>query len=110
MGLIWLLLLAVTLAGMWKVFEKAGRQGWEAIVPLYNLYVLTVIVRQPWWLLLLLLIPIVGFLVAAFLCYKLSESFNQGIGFTIGLVLLPFVFYPLLGFGDSQYSAPNATN
>jgi hypothetical protein len=52
----------------------------------------------------------VGFLVAAFLCYKLSESFNQGIGFTIGLVLLPFVFYPLLGFGESQYSAPNAAN
>lgn len=108
MGLIWLLLLAVTLAGMWKVFEKAGRQGWEAIVPIYNLYVLTVIVGQPWWLLVLLFIPIVNFLVAAFLCYKLAERFGQGVPFAAGIFLLPFVFYPLLGFGEAEYTAPAA--
>lgn len=108
MGLIWLLVLAATLAGMWKVFEKAGRQGWEAIVPIYNLYVLTVIVGKPWWWIILLFVPIVGLIVAIFLTHKLSESFGQSVGFTIGLILLPFVFYPLLGFGDSRYQAPQA--
>ncbi|HEY3326460.1 MAG TPA: DUF5684 domain-containing protein [Novimethylophilus sp.] len=108
MGLIWLLVLAAVLAGMWKVFEKAGRQGWEAIVPIYNLYVLTLIVGQPWWLVILSLIPIVGILVMAFLAFKLAERFGQGIPFAIGMIFLPFVFYPLLGFGDAQYSPPAA--
>lgn len=110
MGLIWLLVLAATLAGMWKVFEKAGRQGWEAIVPIYNLYVLTVIVGQPWWLLILLLIPIVNLLTAAFLCYKLAERFGQEIPYAVGLFLLPFVFYPLLGFGEAKYTAPTSAS
>jgi hypothetical protein len=106
MGLIGFLLCVAILAGMWKIFEKAGRQGWEAIVPIYNIYVLTIIVGQPWWLLILCLIPLVNLLVFIFLAFKLAERFGQEVPFTIGLVLLPFVFYPLLGFGDAQYTPP----
>ena len=106
MNFIWLLVVVVMLAGMWKVFEKAGRQGWEAIVPIYNIYVLTIVVGQPWWLLILCLIPLVNVLVFIFLAFKLAERFGQGVPFTIGMVLLPFVFYPLLGFGDAQYTPP----
>lgn len=110
MELIWVLLLVAVLVGMWKVFEKAGRQGWEAIVPIYNLYVLTIIVGQPWWLVILCFIPIVGIFAIAFLSYKLAERFGQSIAFTVGMVLVPFVFYPLLGFGEAKYTAPASTN
>lgn len=108
MGFIWLLVVVAMLAGMWKVFEKAGRKGWEAIVPIYNIYVLTIIVGQPWWLLILCFIPLVNLFVGAFLAFKLAERFDQGIPFTVGLILLPFVFYPLLGFGEAQYTPPQA--
>ena len=110
MGLIGLILIVAILAGCWKVFEKAGRQGWEAIVPIYNLYVLTLITGQPWWLVILFFIPLVNLLVAAYLAFKLAERFEQGIPFTVGMILLPFVFYPVLGFGDAKYTPPPASS
>ena len=89
---------------------KAGREGWEAIVPLYNVYVLTLIAGQPWWLVILCLIPIVNIVAMGFLCWKLAECVGQSWPFAIGLVVLPFVFYPLLGFGAARYTPPTITN
>ncbi len=49
--IIYLAIIALMLAGMWKVFEKAGKPGWAAIIPIYNLIVLLDIVGKPiWWL------------------------------------------------------------
>jgi hypothetical protein len=45
----------------------------------------------------------------AFLYLKLSKRFGQPWPFALGLLLLPFVFFPLLGFGDSAYRLPNGT-
>ena len=100
------LLVVAALAGAWQVFVKAGREGWEAIVPLYNIYALTLITGQPWWLPVLCLIPLVNLFAIGFLCWKLAERFGQGWPFAIGLVLLPFVFYPVLGFGEAKYTPP----
>jgi hypothetical protein len=36
----------------------------------------------------------------------LSKSFGQNEGFTVGLLLLPFIFFPLLGFGNYAYLGP----
>lgn len=93
-----------TLAGMWQVYVKAGRDGWEAIIPIYNLYVLTVITGQQWWLVILCLIPVVNIVAFGFLCWKLTERFGLNWPFAVGLFLLPFVFYPLLGFGEARYT------
>ena len=38
---------------------------------------------------------------------ELAKKFGQGVGFAIGLILLPFIFFPILGFGSAQYN-PNA--
>jgi hypothetical protein len=100
-------LIAVALAGAWNVFAKAGRPGWEAIVPLYNVYVLTVITAQPWWVFVLCLIPFVNLLAMGFLYLKLAERFGQTWPYAVGLLFLPFVFFPLLGFGQARYSAPS---
>jgi hypothetical protein len=106
-----LLSLAITvavIAGFWKVFTKAGRQGWKAIIPLYNAYVLLKIVGRPGWWLILYLIPVVNFIIFIVVNNDLSKSFGKGTGFTIGLTFLPFIFGPILGFGSAQYVGPSA--
>ena len=102
-----LAVLAVVVAGMWKVFEKAGQPGWAAIIPIYNVYVLTQIAGRDIVWFILALIPIVNIVAAIVISIDLARKFGQGTGFGIGLALFPFIFYPILGFGSAQYN-PNA--
>ena len=94
------------IASMWKVFEKAGQPGWAAIVPIYNLYIMTKIGGKPGWWVLLMLIPIVNYVIIVWLYNMISKSFGKDEGFTAGLVLLGIVFWPILGFGDAKYQGP----
>ncbi len=70
---------------MWKIFEKAGKPGW--------------------WL-ILLLIPLVNIVFAIWLNNMISKSFGKDVGFTVGLVLLGFIFLPILAFGSAKYLGP----
>ena len=109
--LFWIFYLAFTiliLAAWWKIFTKAGQPGWACIIPIYNLYVWCKIVGRPWWWLLLMLIPFVNFIIAIILLIDLAKSFGKGVGFGIGLLLLPVIFFPILGFGSAQYQGPTA--
>ena len=90
----------------WVVYTKAGKPGWACIVPFYNYIVLLDIVGKPWWWLLLMFIPGVNIVLAIIVIHGLSKSFGQGGAFTAGLVLLPLIFYPLLAFGNYQYTPP----
>jgi hypothetical protein len=111
-----LAVIVVIVAGMWKVFTKAGKPGWAAIVPIYNIYILIEIVGRPtWWLALLLLafIPFIGSIallgVLFVLYWDVAKSFGKDIGFAIGLTLLGPIFWPILGFGSAQYIGPMAS-
>lgn len=106
--LLYLALIVLAIAGMWKTFEKAGKPGWAAIVPIYNIVILVEIVGKPMWWIALLFVPCVNFVASVWLTNLLSKSFGKSEGFTIGLLLLPFVFYPMLGFGDAKYEGPSA--
>lgn len=96
----------VPIAGMWKVFTKAGKPGWAAIVPVYNVIVLLQIVGRPVIWIVGFLIPVVNFIVAVLVSIDLAKSFGKGAGYGIGIVFVPFVFLPLLGFGGAQYYGP----
>ena len=119
LGIIWLftiVLIVIVIAGMWKVFTKAGKPGWAAIIPIYNIYILLEIVGRPtWWLAFLLLpfIPFIGglaLIVVMFIIYwDTAKSFGKDVGYAIGLTLLSFVFWPMLGFGSAQYLGPMAS-
>lgn len=103
-----LAILGVVFAGIWKTFVKAGQPGWAAIVPIYNLYVLTQIVGRPAWWIVLFFIPIVSIVAAFILAIDMAKSFGKGTGFGIGLALLGPIFYPILGFGSATYVGPAA--
>ncbi len=98
-----LALAALLIAATWKIFEKAGKPGWAAIVPIYNLVVWTEIIRKPGYWVLLMLIPYVGLIWTIWATNLLVKSFGKDEGFTVGCIFLPYVFYPILGFGDAQY-------
>lgn len=105
---IYLILLVLTYVGLWKIFEKAGKPGWAAIIPIYNAIVLIEIVGKPTIWILWLIIPCTSPIFGIWLVNLLSKSFGKTEGYTVGIVLLPFVFIPLLGFGDAKYLGPSA--
>ena len=93
----------------WRIFEKAGKSGWAAIIPIYNTIILLEIVGKPWWWLLLFLIPVVNIIFAVWMTNLLSLSFGKGVGFTLGLIFLSFIFYPILAFSNVVYIGPGGT-
>lgn len=101
--LVMLAFVAVSIAGVWMTFEKAGEPGWAAIIPIFNFYIMIKISGNEWWWLLLIFVPIVGFFVPIKILIDLAEKFNKGILFGIGLWLLGPIFFLILGFGDARY-------
>lgn len=100
-GVIALVGLAITVFAIicnWKIFEKAGRKGWEAIIPVYNMYVMTQIAGLQSWYIILLILPFVNFVASVYLVYKFVKSFGQGIGFCIGYIFLPIIFVAIMAF------------
>ena len=93
----------IVIGGTWKVFTKAKRPGWAALIPIYNTYILLKIVNKPWWWLLLMLIPIVNFIVLIIVMHRLSKVFGFGVGMTLLLLFFPYIGFPVLGFGSSTY-------
>lgn len=101
--MIFQLIIAVLLvASMWKIFTKAGEDGWKCLIPIYSTIVLLKIVGRPWWWLFLFILIIPIFIVVN----DLSKSFGKGIGYTIGLIFLWIIFIPMLAFGDAKYVGP----
>lgn len=110
-GLTILVVLVFIIAG-WRLFSKAGKPGWAIVVPFYNLYIYTQIIKRPgWWILLYfsIAIPTVGALGLVFLSIidqlRLAKVFGRSAGFGVGLILLGWVFFPILAFSESQYDA-----
>lgn len=105
-GLIWLAVLVLMLVSCWKIFTKAGQPGWASLIPIYNAYVFLKIAGKPGWWLLLLFIPIANLVIMILALAGLSATFGKGAGFTVGLLFLPIIFYPILAFSDAQYTPP----
>ncbi len=97
----------IMIAGMWKIFTKAGQPGWAAIVPIYNTYLLTQIVGRPILWFILTFVPCANIVALWFITQDLAKSFGKSSGFGMGLFFLGPIFFPMLGFSDAQYSGPS---
>ncbi len=98
-----LVLSIITAIGQWKVFKKAGRSGWAAFIPIYNVVALFEITGKSVWWVTLLFVPIVGQVVAVWVMIALAKRFGKGAAFGVGLGLLGMIFFPILGFSDAKY-------
>lgn len=131
-GIIILIALAVsvcTIIGQWKAFKKAGKGGWEALIPIYNQVVLCQITGvNPWWVLVIYaggfvlgflsgLIPFIGFIFTladyALMIYffvvlyvSAARSFGKSDGYAAGLYFLAPIFWLLVGGKNTQYVGP----
>jgi hypothetical protein len=90
--------------GWLRVFPKAGRPRWAALIPFYNVYVLVVgVARLSVLWFVLVFVPVVQIIAAILVNLEVARRFGKSEAFGLGLALLGFVFYPLLGFGSDQY-------
>ncbi len=98
---IWVLIVV----GMWLTFLKAGRRGWAAIIPFYNIYTLCKVAGKPGWWWILYIIPIVNIVIGIIVALGVARNFGKGGAFGFFLLFwpLPFIGYPILGFGSDQY-------
>lgn len=95
----------------WKVYEKAGRKGWESIVPFYNMYVLVEIAGLQWWYFVLFFIPYVSIFAIFKVNIEIAHKFNKSTGFGIGLSLLNIIFMSILAFSkDATYTLDSNNN
>jgi hypothetical protein len=104
--LVFLAIILFEIIAVWRVFAKAGRGGWECLIPIWSAYALLKIAGKPGWWLILLLIPLVNLVIGIIASISLAKTFGKGTGFGLGLVFLGVIFFPILGFGDAKYVKP----
>jgi len=90
------------------IFAKAGLPWWGCLVPIYNIYLILKVASKPGWWLVLAFIPFVNFVFIFMLWFaqiSIAKNFGKGVGFGLGLMFLPIIFYPVLAFGSARYQA-----
>ena len=107
---IFIVLLAITfsiflLICRWRICKKAGKEGWESLIPIYNIIILLEIVKKPTWWIFLLLIPIYNIYIILIINIRLAKFFGKGDLFGVLLTFFNFIFEPILAFGDANYDS-----
>lgn len=92
------ILTLISLYGLYLLFRKAGKQGWEAIVPFYREYILAQLTGRPTWWVFLLIVPIVNIFIFYGLYLDFIKSFGKRRFWeNAAAVLVPFIVLPLWG-------------
>jgi Family of unknown function (DUF5684) len=103
-SVIGLVVALVGVVGLWRVFAKAGRPGWGAIIPIYNVYLLVKVAGRPGWWVLLYLVPVVNIVIHAIVAMDVARNFGKSKTFGIvGLWLFSVIGFVILGFSDARY-------
>lgn len=117
-AIVFIALLVFYVIGLWKLFKKAGKGGWEAIIPYYSTWVLVEIVGLQWWWFVIALVPtilnvlgmqslaflgnIAGIVANVCIYYNLSKKFNKSTGWVVLSVFFGFITIPLLGYSKNE--------
>jgi len=103
-SVIGLIVAVIAIIALWRVFSKAGRPGWAAIIPIYNIYTLVKVSGNSGWFTLLYFIPIVNIIIAVIVALGVAKNFGKsGVFGVVGLFLFSVIGYLILGFGSAQY-------
>ena len=106
--IIMMALCVLVYVSLWKVFVKAGKPGWAALIPIYNFWVLYEISfnNNIMWFIFLFIpgLNIVSFIASLI---ALCKVFNKGVGFIILTILLSGLTVPVLAFGKAEYCPEN---
>jgi len=104
-----IIIILVFPALLYKVFEDAGKQSWQALMPVYNYYVWIQIIDKKWWWFALMFVPFINMfmimlmIVETVKCYGKNDLGNQALA-----VLFPFAYLPWIGFSaDQKYTVPS---
>ena len=105
---IWLLIFSLVALFMivanWRLYKKAGKEGWTSIIPIYNLIVKFEFLDIPLWFIILAFIPAANIAVIVITSLSMAKKFDKDMGFAVGLMILPVVFVPILAFGNAEYN------
>jgi hypothetical protein len=108
-GIVGAVLGLILLIAIWKIFTKAGRPGWHAIIPILNTYQLIKIGSQPGWFVILMFIPVVNLIIYIITALGIAKNFAKSGAFGLfGLVVFSFIGFPVLGFGSSKFVGAQA--
>ena len=102
-----LLLAAFYVYCAWKIFEKAGKPGWAALIPIFNTLIQLEIVQRPLWWVFLMFVPGVNLIITVIIIFDLAKVFGKDNGFAFGLLFLAPVFVPILALGNAVYTPRN---
>ncbi len=96
-------LIILSYASLWRIFRKAGKKGWHALIPIYNLIIMCDIIKKERSLVFLFFIPIANLIALATITNGMAKAFGRSTAFSVGLFFLPFIFFPILAFGENEY-------
>lgn len=96
-----LLLSILLIVSMWKIYKKAGKPGWAAIVPVYNIIVLLEIAELPLWYIALFLVPFANIYAMFKIYIELAHKFGKSTGFGVASVFFSVICFPILAFNKN---------
>ena len=91
----------VMIVSFWKIYTKAGKPGWAAIVPVYNFVVLLQICDLPLWYIVLFFIPFANIYAIIKIYIELAHKFGKSTGFGVLTFFFSFVCLPILVFDNN---------
>ncbi len=106
---IFIVLSLIVIISLFRIFQKAGKPGWAAFVPIYNLIVFAKICDMNMMTLLWIFVPLLGQIILwVLLVMNLSRVFGKSKDFGTAMIFVPFICFPMLAFQDAKYKNQDA--
>jgi len=94
--------------GTWRLYRAAGFNFWQALIPVYNAYVLMQIIRRPKWWVLLLFVPTINLIIFPVIWVETLRSFGWNSTKNTMLVIVSAGLYIYaLNYSDNPKYIPN---
>ncbi len=104
-NIIFLILVLISFAGLYKIFEKAGMPGWKGLIPVYNFWELGKLINRPKWWGLIMIVPGVNLIMYGVYGFQLARAFKKRQDKDLVVAaLMPYLYFAYLGFSkETKY-------